>query len=88
MICGFNILTVMNFLASFLILAVGSAVYIKTKDKTPFHLGVAFGLFAVSHLISLMDLEANFVITTMLLRAFGYVIVLLVIGKMWSKKCC
>jgi len=78
----------MNFILCLVVLAVGTIVYVKTKNKTPFHIGIAFGLFGISHMISLMGLENSFTSTMVLPRAFGYLIIMLTIVKRWGKECC
>jgi hypothetical protein len=86
MICGFEIIDLVNLVLCVSILSAGCIAYIGSKDKAPFQTGVAFGLFGISHLISLMNIEQSMRMTVALLRISGYVIVLLVILKGWSRK--
>jgi uncharacterized membrane protein (UPF0136 family) len=83
---GFEAVTMVNLALCTLILLVGCLGYGKTKSKVPFHIGVAFGLFAVSHTISLFGVQASFVVTNILLRVFAYLIVLFSLWEIYTKK--
>lgn len=84
-ICGMNLFTLVNFVLSFLIFAFGCWSYIKTKNKAPFYIGVAFGLFSLSHLMSLVGVQRDFRDTLILIRAFSYFIVLTTLYRMGRK---
>ena len=71
-----------NLILSLVILAVGCWDYVKTKRRTPFFIGVAFGLFSVSHLITLLGVEKSFGVTVILVRIFGYLIIISAMIKM------
>ena len=82
---GLNIFTLVNFVLSFLIFAFGCWAYVKTKNKAPFYIGVAFGLFSLSHLMSLIGIHRDFRDTLILARAFSYFIVLTTLYRMGRK---
>ena len=63
-------------------MVLGCLGYVKTKRKSPFFIGVAYGLFGVSHLIRLMGLENTFDFTVRLIRIFGYLIVAAAVFRM------
>ena len=79
---GYDLFTMMNMVVCLFILVMGSGVYYKTKNKAPFHIGVAFGLFAVGNLIKIFGVQASFVSTVMLVNMFGYLIVLFALYEM------
>jgi hypothetical protein len=81
-IWGYDLFAVVNFTLSILIFIFGTWAYAKTKSKSPFYIGVAFGLFSLSHLISLAGLELWFRDTMILIRAFSYFIVLTTLYNM------
>jgi len=81
-----DIVTIINLVLSVLILAIGCWDYIKTKRQTPFFIGVAYGFFSVSHLITLMGVEKNFEFTVILIRIFAYLIVAAALIKMPKEK--
>lgn len=88
MVCrfyGIDVVNAVNLVLCLLILTVGCLAYVKTKIKTPFHIGVAFGLFAVTHLIALFGAQGCFMTTIILLRTFAYLIVLSIIWEMRSR---
>ena len=85
-ICGYDMVTILNIVICVLILATGSMVYHKTKNKTPFHIGVAFGIFAVGNLVKLFGVQASFISTITLVNIFGYLIVLFALSEMENKK--
>ena len=86
MVYNLDVMTTVNLGLSILILIVGCRGYIKYKDKTPFHVGVAFGLFAVSHLITLLGMERALESTMVLIRIFGYLIVLFTLYQIESNR--
>ena len=75
-VCGVDMVTLINFGLSLLIFLTGCWGYLRYKNKTPFHIGVAFGLFSVFHLISLLGIERSLQAAVILLRVFGYLIIL------------
>lgn len=83
--CGLEGITLMNAFFCVLILLAGCVVYIATRDNKPFHIGVAFGLFAVSYVIDLMGVQMLFEPTVLLVRVFGYLIVLFTILRARAK---
>ena len=84
-ICGLDLFTLVNFVLSLLIFLFGCWSYIKTKNKAPCYIGVAFGLFSLSHLISLVGMESGLRDTIILVRAFSYFIVLTTLYRMGRK---
>ena len=85
-IWGFSLFTLVNFVLSFSIFIFGCWAYIKTRNKAPFYIGVAFGLFSLSHMMSLVGLQREFRDTLILIRGFSYFIVLTTLYHMGSKK--
>ena len=85
-ICGYDLVTLLNIVICVLILAAGSRVYYRTKNKTPFHIGVAFGLFAVGNLIKLFGAQSSFISTITFINVFGYLIVLFALSEMAKNK--
>lgn len=83
--CGVEIVNLVNLVLCLLILAVGCFDYARTKIRGPFNIGVAFGLFAVSHAISFFGMQRSLALTVILIRIFAYLIVLLSLWEMRSK---
>ena len=75
MACRADLIGTVNFVLCMLILLLGCRAYVTTKKKDPFYIGVAFGLFAVSHYIGIFGMERAQQLTVILIRLFAYVIV-------------
>ena len=86
MIHHFDIVNIINLVLSLAILVVGCLGYSLKKDKNAFHIGVAFGLFSVSHMITFFRMERSFETTMILIRIFGYLIILFTLHQMEFKK--
>ena len=80
--CGIDVMNAVNMVLCIMIFAVGCIGYMKTKIKASFHIGVVFGLFAVSHVIALFGVQRSFAVTIMLIRVFAYLIVLFSLWEM------
>lgn len=85
LIYGYGFFTLANFVISLIIFLFGCWAYMRTKDKAPFYIGVAFGLFSLSHLISLVGMQKDLRDTIILVRAFSYFIVLTTLYNMGRK---
>ncbi len=83
--CGIDVVNAVNMVLCILILVVGCLGYSRTKKKAPFNIGVAFGLFAVAHAITLFGVQGSFAVTVTLIRVFAYLIVLFSLWEMRSK---
>lgn len=83
--CGVDALEFLNAIFCLAILVIGCAIYIATREKTPFHIGVAFGLFAVAHVIDLIGIRIMFGPTILLVRVFGYLIIISAMLKAGAK---
>ena len=83
--CGIDVMNGVNLVLCIMIFAVGCIGYARTKVKTPFNIGVVFGLFAVSHVIALFGVQGSFAVTIMLIRVFAYLIALFSLWEMRSK---
>ena len=67
--------TIVNFIFCVIIVILGYTGYKKTDSAFPLYIGVAFGLFGISHLAVILGYassEAGLV----LIRGFGYLIVI------------
>ena len=69
-----------NLLLCGIILTLGCVGYNKTKDKTSLYIGIAFGLFGISHLLSIVVSPATFVVI-LVLRFLAYLMVIFSLNK-------
>lgn len=81
-----NPLVLFNMTLCIVIFIIGCGGYAGTKKKAVFHIGAAFGLFAMSHLITLMRIQGSYYYAIVLINAFGYSIIALSLYHMASEK--
>jgi len=81
---AFDLLTVTNLVLTVVICVLGIGLYGRKKNVGVLYIGVAFGLLAISHLATLLDLAASLTVPLVILRTIGYLIIiyaLLVLAK-------
>jgi hypothetical protein len=79
-------ITVVNLVLCVVILALGVWAYNKKKDEVPLYIGIAFGLFAVSHLLTLLGLAASLNILLIIVRLIAYLLVVFTLYRILAKK--
>jgi uncharacterized membrane protein (UPF0136 family) len=78
--------TTTNFVLCIVILALGIWAYVKKKDDVPLYIGIAFGLFAVSHLMTLLGLAAGLTVLLIAIRLIAYLLVVFALYRLLVKK--
>lgn len=78
--------TTTNFVLCIIILALGIWAYVKKKDDVPLYIGIAFGLFAVSHLMTLLGLAAGLTVLLIAIRLIAYLLVVFALYRLLVKK--
>ena len=68
-------ITLVNAILCVIILALGIWGYVKTKDIVPIYIGIAFGLFLVSHIFKLTGISADFTVFLIVIRTIAYLLV-------------
>ena len=58
----------------------------RRKNKTPFYIGIAFGLFGISHFVILMGHKETFEYGLIVIRTIAYLIVMYTLWQIWCKK--
>jgi len=76
--------TVINFVLAAVILGLGISVYSRKKDAAALYIGGAFGLFAVSHLATLLGLAEALTGTLIVIRTLAYLTVILALFRHWK----
>ena len=64
-----------NLVLCIIILALGWLGYKKSGDKSPLFIGIAFGLFGLSHLATLLGLKETLEIVLIVIRTIAYLLV-------------
>ena len=64
-----------NLILCIIILVLGILGYKRTGDKAPLYIGVAFGLFGISHLATLLGLKEALTTALIVVRTIAYLLV-------------
>ena len=83
MIFVFDPLIFVNFILCSIILALGYATYWRSGDEKAIYIGMAFGIFGVSHLAILLGLNEALVPFLIFIRTIAYILVVLALVKFW-----
>jgi len=73
-----------NFILCVVIVVLGGVGYSRSKAKAPLFIGIAFALFAVSHMLTLWGLQATLTTFLIVIRVIAYA---LVIGAVYRLAC-
>jgi len=72
-----NPITIVNAMLCAAILILGCWGYKKEKTKMPLAVGIAFGIFGVSHIMTILGLQQSLTSFLIIIRVFAYLIVVL-----------
>jgi uncharacterized membrane protein YhfC len=75
-----------NLILTIIILILGIWAYIAVKSRSMLYIGIAFGFFAVTHLLSMLGLGASLSTFILILRIIAYIIVMYAIYIIIAKK--
>lgn len=78
--------TIINLILCIVILALGIWIYTKKKTDWALYVGIAFGLFGVSHLMTLMGLAAGLTTVLIVIRLIAYLLVVYSMVMALAKK--
>lgn len=82
---AFDLITVLNFVLNLAIIVVGLMAYMKTKGATQLYIALAFVLFSITHLLTLLDMATAMSTVIFVLRAMGYVTIIYALYKTMGK---
>lgn len=66
---------ILNLVLCIIILGLGFLGYKKSKDKSPLYIGIAFGLFGISHLLTILGLRETLQVFLLAIRIIAYLMV-------------
>ncbi|MDD1719770.1 MAG: hypothetical protein LUQ25_06905 [Methanoregulaceae archaeon] len=85
MVFEWDPVTFTNLVLCVLIFALGYLGYRKTGNLLPIYVGVAFGLFGVSHFLTLAGFKVLLTIPLILIRTAAYLLVIVALYKYWQE---
>jgi len=71
-----DLMTLINLIFCIIILALGITGYTRSKEMWPLFIGIAFGLFGVSHLLTLLGLKEALATLLIAIRIIAYLFVI------------
>ena len=81
-----NPVVTVNLVLCIIILALGIWGYSKKKGEVPLYIGIAFGLFGVSHLVTLLGLAAGLTAPLIAVRLIAYLLVVFTLCRILVKR--
>ena len=79
-------IVLVNLILCVIILVMGIWEYMRTKARLELYIGVAFGLFGVSHLLTLLGLATSLTIPLIIIRLLAYLTVIYALYIAIAKK--
>ncbi len=77
---------IVNLVLSVIIFILGILAYAKKKGEVPLYIGIAFGLFGISHILTLLGLAAALNVLLVIIRLIAYLLVVFVLYRALSRK--
>jgi len=77
---------VVNLTLCIIIFILGVLGYKHKHNKTPLYVGIAFGLFGVSHLATILGLKTDLEAVLIVIRTIAYLTVIFALYKFLSKQ--
>jgi hypothetical protein len=77
---------IVNLTLCIIILLLGIFGYRKRDDPTPLYIGIAFGLFGVSHLATILDLKATLELLLIVIRTAAYLTVIFALYTLLKRR--
>jgi len=78
---AFDIVTLLNFILNLAIIVVGFLAYMKNRNFVPLYIAMAFVLFSITHLLTLLNLSEQMLYPIIVLRLIGYLMIVFTLYK-------
>lgn len=75
-------ITIVNLILCIVILIFGVIAYNRTKSSFPLYVGIAFALFGVSHLATILGLKDALTVPLIVIRTLAYLLVVVALYLM------
>jgi hypothetical protein len=82
---AFDPITIINVILTVVIFILGIALYGMKKNTMALYVGIAFGLFAISHLATLLDLASSLTMPLIVIRTLAYLVVIFALLSLRKK---
>jgi hypothetical protein len=79
-------ITLVNLILCIAIVVLGCVGFRKTKDKWPLYIAISFGLFGLSHLLTLLGLKDTLEAFLIGIRTVAYLLVLYTVYRVAFRK--
>jgi len=79
-------ITLVNLILCIIIVILGCVGYRKAKDKWPLYIAISFGLFGLSHLLTLLGLKVTLEAFLVAIRTIAYLLVIYIVYRVAFKK--
>ena len=79
-------ITIVNLILAVIILVLGIWAYGKKKTDAALLIGIAFGLFAISHLLTLLGLSGTLNTLLIVIRILGYLTAIFAVYRIGLQK--
>jgi hypothetical protein len=78
--------TITNLVMTVILLLLGIWAYAKTKSVGALLIGLAFGILAISHLLTLLDLATSLSTLLLIIRITGYLVAVAAVIRLGTLK--
>lgn len=80
-----NSIVIVNLILCIIILGLGIWGSNKKKDSVPLYIGIAFGFFGVSHILTLLGLASTLTVLLIVIRLIAYLLVVFALYRVLVK---
>lgn len=78
--------SVLNLVLTIVVCALGIWGYTRNKYDVPLYIGIAYGIFAISHLLTVLGFSVSLNIFILAIRIIGYLLMIIAVYKLANKK--
>ena len=82
---AFDTIYLVNFILCATIFVLGVWGYKNKGDTIPLYIGVAFGIFGLTHLLTLLGFREILTIVFIIIRTIAYLLVVFALYKFWKR---
>jgi hypothetical protein len=79
-------ITMVNLILCVIIVVLGCVGFKRVKDKWPLYIAITFGLFGLSHLLTLLGLKDTLEVFLIAIRTVAYLLVIYTVYRVAFKK--